>query len=177
MRILVEEGKADPMIGNDLYPSSFHCWTGAIDTYYWLRDQDYVYVNIAEASEEYGNPVYYSHLVMSEGEDVRVALKSLSQNRDMEEVLHGKNQHGKTLLYAAMRSALIRRLTYCYEHGITSLAHSFEGKLELSSKLVEHGSDIHCQVRRATLLSEFIVALSPLSDCMPSLPQVAQLLI
>ena len=169
VRILVEKGNADPMIGNALDPSAFHCWTGATETYCWLRNQDYVYVNIAEVSEEYGKPVYHS-LVKKHGQGIHVALELLSQNKDVEEVSYVKDANGCTMLGLVIHSAYLSRLRTFWQPDWEVAAHFFEHTLRLGSKLVKHGSDIHYQMYGETLLSGHIMAFSPICESTLFLP-------
>ena len=141
IRVLIEVGNCDPMIGNDKWSSAFACWLGPPECFDYLRSHELVAIDEAEwlgAGSRWS--VYHNHILSVPHEVIKDHtarqrwLKVLWRPKDAPNLSTMRYLHGTTILHFAMFKLATRDLDE--EQAIAYI-------FEITRRLLAGGADVH----------------------------------
>ena len=144
VRVLVEKGQSDPMIGTRVrglhYPSVLFGWTGPSDPFLWLLRQDHFDVDIEQRTKFSGQSIFHVNACCGCGP--RLMLDALFEEKNYPALTDSRDNCGDTVLLDAVRSWSSMVL---YLKGEWDINREVTLSYTLVQRLLEIGSDVHAQ--------------------------------
>ena len=144
VRVLVEKGQSDPMIGtNRLWdcPSVLFGWKGPSEPFLWLLRQDHFGVDIETRDEVLGWSIF--HYKADHRSGPRLILDALFEEKNYPTLTEARDISGGTVLHQAVRRWCIEVLEESNRE--RSNDREVTTSYTLVQRLLEIGSDVHAQ--------------------------------
>lgn len=143
VRVLVEKGQSDPMIGTTVAwdsPSVLYGWEGPSEPFLWLLRQDHFDVDIERRGEIWGQSIFHFKAVHKSGP--RLILDALFQEKNYPTLTEARDNLGDSVLHQAVWAWCINVLEL---EGERSHDREVTESYTLVRRLLEIGSDVHAK--------------------------------
>ena len=148
VRVLVEKGQSDPMIGTNGdggldQPSVLFGWQGPSEPFLWLLRQDHFDVDIERRDGKLGRSIFHSKASPSPSKSgPRLMLDALFEEKNYSTLTNARDTRGDTVLHLASKK-------WCFTKLVSEKLRSNDPKdnasYTLVQRLLEIGSDAHAQ--------------------------------
>lgn len=154
VRVLVEKGQSDPMIGTWAKPSVLFGWDGPSEPFLWLLRQDHIDVDLEGPTDNSGRTFFHSKANFFSPSSSMLILDALFEEKNYHELMGARDDYGATVLHLALEawSNYVYRIDTRRVRSEVALS-EVAWRYTLVQKLLNTGSDIHAQdYRRSTPL-------------------------